>query len=79
MAKSILTTGATGKQGGSVIDNLLKQRADVEILAVTRDVNSSGAQTSSAWKACKEVSKYQTGARESRPDGIFDNAQEVTS
>jgi FlaA1/EpsC-like NDP-sugar epimerase len=43
MSKAILVTGATGKQGGSVITNLLKQDADVEILAVTRDVNSASA------------------------------------
>ncbi|KAJ5923745.1 hypothetical protein N7454_008990 [Penicillium verhagenii] len=44
MSKTILITGATGKQGGSVIDALLQQNADVEILAVTRDANSKGAQ-----------------------------------
>ncbi|KAL2865377.1 uncharacterized protein BJX67DRAFT_358758 [Aspergillus lucknowensis] len=44
MSKTLLITGATGKQGGSVISNLLKQDADVEILAVTRDVTSASAQ-----------------------------------
>ncbi|OJI97293.1 hypothetical protein ASPVEDRAFT_36713 [Aspergillus versicolor CBS 583.65] len=44
MPQTILITGATGKQGGSVIDNLLQQDADVEILAVTRTANSSSAQ-----------------------------------
>lgn len=40
---TILITGATGKQGGSVIDNLLKKQAPFKILAVTRDINSASA------------------------------------
>ncbi|KAI1423560.1 hypothetical protein F5Y12DRAFT_716185 [Xylaria sp. FL1777] len=44
MAKVILVTGATGKQGGAVIDALLGQKTeDFTILAVTRDVSSSTA------------------------------------
>lgn len=47
MSKVLLVTGATGKQGGSVIDSLLSQAfspSDYTILAVTRDANSSSAQ-----------------------------------
>ncbi|KAH8660170.1 hypothetical protein BX600DRAFT_383610 [Xylariales sp. PMI_506] len=44
MSRSILVTGATGKQGGSLIKALLAARADFQILAVTRDASSSGAQ-----------------------------------
>lgn len=44
MSKTLLITGATGKQGGSVIAALLKAKADFEILAVTRDASSGGAQ-----------------------------------
>ncbi|KAJ5329021.1 hypothetical protein N7452_009411 [Penicillium brevicompactum] len=40
---TVLITGATGKQGGSVIDNLLKKQAPFKILAVTRDINSAAA------------------------------------
>ncbi|KAF9240135.1 hypothetical protein DTO013E5_8297 [Penicillium roqueforti] len=40
---TILVTGATGKQGGSVINNLLEKSAPFKILAVTRDVNSASS------------------------------------
>ncbi|KAK6499787.1 hypothetical protein TWF481_010145 [Arthrobotrys musiformis] len=43
MSKAILITGATGKQGGAVIRNLLKANANVEILALTRDAKSASA------------------------------------
>lgn len=44
MSKAILVTGATGNQGGAVIDALLSQkRNDLTILAVTRDAHSAGA------------------------------------
>ncbi|KAL3461212.1 hypothetical protein BJX64DRAFT_261507, partial [Aspergillus heterothallicus] len=41
---AILITGATGKQGGSVIKNLLAQNAPFDILAVTRSAQSASAQ-----------------------------------
>ncbi|CAI7678044.1 unnamed protein product [Penicillium pancosmium] len=44
MPRTVLITGATGKQGGSVIQALLDQNADFEILAVTRDASSKSAQ-----------------------------------
>ncbi|KAF2621121.1 NAD(P)-binding protein [Macroventuria anomochaeta] len=44
MSKALLITGATGKQGGSVINALLKANADLEILALTRDAQSASAQ-----------------------------------
>jgi uncharacterized protein YbjT (DUF2867 family) len=45
MSKVILVTGATGKQGGAVIDALLNDSTHKfsTILAVTRDPNSSSA------------------------------------
>ncbi|RWA06241.1 hypothetical protein EKO27_g8855 [Xylaria grammica] len=44
MALAILVTGATGKQGGAVIDALLSQNAEsFIILAVTRDVSRPAA------------------------------------
>lgn len=44
-SKTILVTGATGKQGGAVINNLLSsaQASTINIIAVTRDSNSNGA------------------------------------
>ncbi|OJJ95116.1 hypothetical protein ASPACDRAFT_1883731 [Aspergillus aculeatus ATCC 16872] len=41
---AVLITGATGKQGGSVIRNLLAKNAPFDILAVTRNAQSSSAQ-----------------------------------
>lgn len=41
MCQTILVTGATGKQGGATIRALIN--SDVEILALTRDVNSPSA------------------------------------
>ncbi|KAK3938571.1 NmrA-like family domain-protein 1 [Diplogelasinospora grovesii] len=46
MAKALLITGATGKQGGAVIDALLDPNVtspEFTILAVTRDASSTGA------------------------------------
>ena len=45
MSRVLLITGATGKQGGSVIDSLLElpNTSDFTILAVTRDANSGSA------------------------------------
>ncbi|CAI7609133.1 unnamed protein product [Penicillium viridicatum] len=40
---TVLITGATGKQGGSVVKTLLEKSAPFKILAVTRDVNSASA------------------------------------
>ena len=44
MTKVLLITGATGKQGGAVIDALLAHPSDFTILVVTRDTNSASAQ-----------------------------------
>ncbi|KAL1614154.1 hypothetical protein SLS56_012180 [Neofusicoccum ribis] len=44
MSKVLLITGATGNQGGAVIDALLAQKTDdITILAVTRDAQSASA------------------------------------
>jgi uncharacterized protein YbjT (DUF2867 family) len=46
MSKVILVTGATGKQGGAVVDALLKEtKHNFTILAVTRDPNSGSSKT----------------------------------
>lgn len=75
MSKPVLITGATGKQGGSVITALLEQNADVEILAVTRDSNSTGAQ-----KLKSKSPKIQlVEGNLDDPEGLFKNAQEITS
>jgi uncharacterized protein YbjT (DUF2867 family) len=45
MSKPILITGATGKQGGAVIDALLASSSatDFTVLAVTRNAESASA------------------------------------
>lgn len=44
-AKTVLVIGATGKQGGAVIENILaSQTTSFKIIAVTRDANSRKAQ-----------------------------------
>ena len=47
MAKIIAVTGATGGQGGSVAQNLLK-KPEWKVRAITRNVNSKGAQALAA-------------------------------
>ncbi|KAJ5928415.1 hypothetical protein N7466_007371 [Penicillium verhagenii] len=75
MSKTILIAGATGKQGGSLIDALLQQNTDVEILAVTRDANSKGAQ-----KLMSKSSKiHLIEGNLDHPEGIFADAQEIAS
>jgi NAD(P)-dependent dehydrogenase (short-subunit alcohol dehydrogenase family) len=43
-ARAVLITGATGKQGGSVVNALLKANSDLQILALTRNAQSASAQ-----------------------------------
>jgi uncharacterized protein YbjT (DUF2867 family) len=43
-ARAILITGATGKQGGAVIDALIKADHNFEIIALTRNAQSPTAQ-----------------------------------
>ncbi|EHK23610.1 uncharacterized protein TRIVIDRAFT_37058 [Trichoderma virens Gv29-8] len=44
MSRSLLITGATGKQGGAAIRSLVSRNADFRLLAVTRDKTSRSAQ-----------------------------------
>jgi uncharacterized protein YbjT (DUF2867 family) len=43
-SRAVLITGATGKQGGSVVNALLKANTPFEILALTRNAKSASAQ-----------------------------------
>ncbi|CAG8885722.1 unnamed protein product [Penicillium egyptiacum] len=70
---SILVTGATGKQGGSLINNLLKKNAPFKILAVTRDVNSASAKR----LAQKSSSITLIQGNLDDPAAIFKNAKRV--
>lgn len=72
---TILVTGATGKQGGALIKNLIKKNAPFQILAVTRNTQSASAQK--LLKDSKNVTLVQ-GDLDS-PSEIFKNAQQQTS
>lgn len=74
MTKTLLVTGATGKQGGSLIDELLAQEADFEIVALTRDVNSTSAKE--LVKKSPDI-KLLAGTLD-EPETVFRNAKNVT-
>ncbi|MDS0474393.1 NmrA/HSCARG family protein [Natrinema sp. 1APR25-10V2] len=44
MATSVLVTGATGNQGGSVVDHLLEAHTDFDVYGLTRGVSGDRAQ-----------------------------------
>ncbi|KAH0547881.1 hypothetical protein GP486_008378 [Trichoglossum hirsutum] len=75
MSKAVLITGATGKQGGAVINALLRENADFEILAVTRNPNSASGQRLSQ----KSPSIKLVEGDLDNPAGIFAKAKEATS
>lgn len=75
MSKAILVTGATGKQGGSVVDAILDlpNASEYTILAVTRDANSGSAKK----LAAKSQSiKLVEGNLDDAPS-LFKNASEA--
>lgn len=72
MAKNILVTGATGKQGGAVIE-ALANHPDFTLLAQTRNASGSGAQKLQS--QAKNIKVVQ-GDQEDVP-GLFKNALEV--
>ncbi|KAE8377182.1 nucleoside-diphosphate-sugar epimerase family protein, partial [Aspergillus bertholletiae] len=72
---AVLITGATGKQGGSLIKSLISRNAPFEILAVTRNPTSTSAQK------LRDLSpniKLVEGDLDN-PARIFQNAQRLTS
>ncbi|KAL3440695.1 hypothetical protein BJX65DRAFT_290128 [Aspergillus insuetus] len=71
---AVLITGATGKQGGSLIRNLVQRRAPFEILAVTRDPSSASAQKLASLSSSIKLVEGDLG----NPAGIFQNAQRLT-
>lgn len=75
MSRAVLITGATGKQGGAVVNALLKADADLEILALTRN-----AQSASAQRLAQKSSKIKlvTGDMDAA-ENIFSKAKEITN
>ncbi|KAF2007341.1 NmrA-like family protein [Amniculicola lignicola CBS 123094] len=77
MLRSILITGATGKQGGAVISALLANNANFTLLAVTRNPNSASAQRLAARSPLiklikgnlNDVSSLFSSARNASPNG----------
>jgi len=75
MSKIILVTGATGNQGGALVDALLARSESYTILAVTRDANSSSAKK----LASKSPSiKIVQGTQDDAP-ALFASALETAS
>lgn len=72
---AVLITGATGKQGGSLIRNLISRKSPLEILAVTRDSSSASAQR---LKQLSSKIKLVEGNLDN-PADIFRNARAQTS
>lgn len=75
MSKALLITGATGKQGGSTINALLKANADFEVIALTRNAQSASAQK---LQAKSSRIKLITGNLDDLED-VFKKAKEATS
>ncbi|KAL7951562.1 hypothetical protein V8C42DRAFT_304460 [Trichoderma barbatum] len=74
MSRSLLITGATGKQGGAAIRALLSRNADFRLLAVTRDKTSRSAQRLASLSP--KVTLLQGDLNDT--DAIFGRAKEVS-
>lgn len=71
-AKSIVVIGATGKQGGALIDALLQSASPISIIAVTRSTSSG-----SAWALASKPHVTIIEGDVNNPDAIFDQAGSV--
>ena len=75
MSRAILVSGATGKQGGALVNTLIQENAPFEILALTRDATSASAQ-----KLAKKSPKIKLVQGDlSNIDAVFAAAKEATS
>ncbi|RAR14892.1 NAD(P)-binding protein [Stemphylium lycopersici] len=70
-SRAVLITGATGKQGGAVIDALLKANAPYEILALTRDASSRIKLVTGNLDAAESVFKKAKEATKAPVWGVF--------
>jgi uncharacterized protein YbjT (DUF2867 family) len=71
---TVLITGATGNQGGSLIKSLVARKSSYQILAVTRNAQSPSAQK---LKHLSSNIQLVEGNLDD-PAGIFQNARKVT-
>ncbi|GES58244.1 nucleoside-diphosphate-sugar epimerase family protein [Aspergillus terreus] len=71
---AVLITGATGRQGGAIIRNLILRKAPFEILAVTRNPSSSSAQKLAKLSTNIKLVKVDLD----HPAAIFHNARRLT-
>ncbi|KAF9890358.1 hypothetical protein FE257_006025 [Aspergillus nanangensis] len=71
---AVLITGATGKQGGALIRNLVHRKAPFEILAVTRNASSPSAQKLATLSPKIKLVEGDLG----NPTAIFQHAQRLT-
>ncbi|RAH59375.1 nmrA-like family protein [Aspergillus piperis CBS 112811] len=72
---AVLITGATGKQGGALIRNLLLRKAPLEILAVTRNTSSASSQKLASLSPNIKLVEGDLD----NPGAIFRNAQRLTT
>ncbi|KAI0158135.1 NAD(P)-binding protein [Xylariaceae sp. FL1272] len=74
MSRAVLVTGATGNQGGALIQALLKGNADFEILAVSRNPLSPSAR-----RLANQSPKVKLVAGDlEKPDDIFRDATRIS-
>ena len=74
MTKAILVTGATGNQGGAVLDALIKQTSDdFVIIALTRDPTSPTAKRLST----RSRSVHVLQGNMDNPDQVFSEAERM--
>jgi uncharacterized protein YbjT (DUF2867 family) len=74
MSRAILVSGATGKQGGALIQSLIDQDADFRILALTRDASSASAQR----LASKSSKVYLVQGNLDDTEAVFTEAQKIS-
>jgi uncharacterized protein YbjT (DUF2867 family) len=74
MSKAVLIFGATGKQGGAVLNHLVSRNAGFKILAVTRNAKSPSAQ-----KLLQKSQKVKLVEGNSLDPGpIFESARKIS-
>lgn len=72
---AVLITGATGRQGGSLIRNLIAREASLEILAITRRKHSISARKLS--QLSSQIKLVEGNLDD--PATLFENAQKAAA